>query len=117
MKKVMLFVMAALYVLAGINHFLHPKGYIKIMPAYLPWHAQLVLISGIIEVLLGILLLFPNTRIIAAWLIIGLLVVVFPANLQMASNYYHQNNLNLWIAIARLPLQIVLIWWAWLYTK
>lgn len=117
MKKAMLFLMAGSYFTAGIIHFLHPEVYLKIMPPYLPWHKELVLISGIIEILLGILLLIPKTRIVAAWLIIDLLLAVFPANWQMAQNYYQEQNSRLWIAIVRLPLQILLIYWAWLYTR
>ena len=46
-----------------------------------------------------------------------LLVAIFPANIQMMINFWNKNNPYLWIAIARLPLQILLIWWAWSYTK
>jgi uncharacterized membrane protein len=46
-----------------------------------------------------------------------LLIAIFPANIQMLVNYLHQNHAGLWLAIARLPLQAVLIWWAYLYTK
>jgi uncharacterized membrane protein len=108
--------MSLLYVAAGIYHFAKPAMYISIMPAWLPYHAALVQISGIAEILLGILLLFTQTRKIAAWGIIALLVAVFPANVQMLINYLHAHNPYTWIAIIRLPLQLVLIWWAWLFT-
>jgi uncharacterized membrane protein len=109
--------MVLLYIAAGVNHFVHPGGYIKIMPPWLPWHEQLVLISGLAEILFALLLLFRITRRLAAWCIIALLIAVFPVNIQMMLNYYHENNPALWIAILRLPLQIALIWWAWLFTK
>jgi uncharacterized membrane protein len=109
--------MALFYTAAGVNHFVHPGGYMKIMPPWLPLHEQLVLISGIAEIFFALLLLFQVTRRIAAWGIIALLIAVFPANIQMMLNYYHENNPALWIAIVRLPLQIALIWWAWLFTK
>ena len=83
----------------------------------MPLHKELVLISGIAEVLFALLLLFPVTRRFGAWGIIALLVAVFPANIQMLINYYQQNNPMLWIAVLRLPLQLVLIWWAYGFTK
>ena len=87
------------------------------MPAYIPYPYAMVYLSGIIEALLGILLLFKTSRRFAAWGIIALLVFVFPANIQMVINYIHENNPNLWIAILRLPLQIPLIYWAWTFTR
>lgn len=117
MKLIWLYVMSLLYVAAGIYHFIRPRFYMKIMPPCLPWHAELVYISGAIEIILGLLLLPVATRWLAAWGVIILLMAVFPANIQMAINYWSRNNPYLWIAIARLPLQFLLIWWAWHYTK
>jgi len=117
MKNVSFYIMAVLYIAAGINHLVHPAFYIKIMPPWLPYHSALVFISGVCEVVLGLLLLLPPTRKLAAWLIILMLIAIFPANIQMMLNYLDQNNPRLWIAIARLPLQIVLIWWAYYFTK
>ncbi len=116
-RKISLYLMAALYIGAGIMHFIKPPMYERIMPPYLPWHSTLVLLSGICEVLLGVLLLFPSTRRVAAWGIIALLVAVFPANIQMAINYYQQQHALLWIALLRLPLQLVLIRWAYKFAR
>ena len=109
--------MVVLYTVAGVNHFINPHFYRKIMPPWLGWHNELIFISGAAEILLALLLLFTPTRRIAAWGIIGLLVAVFPANVQMMFNYNKENNPQLWIAIARLPLQLVLTWWAYRFTK
>ncbi len=109
--------MIAFYVGAGINHFWHPESYLRLMPPWLPWHNALVMISGVFEICFGLALIFSATRKRAAWGIILLLIAVFPANIQMAINYYNEANPNLWIAIVRLPLQIVLIWWAYTFTK
>ena len=117
MKKIFLYVMSLLYILAGINHFLSAKQYVSIMPAWLPWHYPLVYISGVLECVYGFLLLLPSTRRIAALLIISLLIAVFPANIQMMINYYKTNNPYLWLGIARLPLQFALIYWAYVYAK
>lgn len=113
----MLYIMGVLYMTAGINHFWHATMYVVIMPPWLPYHAALVYISGVFEFMLGLLLFPAGTRRMAAWGIVALLIAVFPANIQMAINYYQEHNANLWLAIARLPMQLVLIWWAWLYTR
>lgn len=112
MKNLSLSLMSALYILAGSIHFVRPDFYLNIMPQWLGYHAELVFLSGVCEVLLGLLLLFPATRRFAAWGIILLLVAVFPANVQMVLNHSSENNWVLWLAILRLPLQICLIYWA-----
>ena len=117
MKLILLYVMAVLYIAAGVYHFINPRFYQKIMPTYLPWHIPLVYISGVCEIVFALLLIPESTRPVAAWLIIILLIAVFPANIQMAVSFWQKQRPTLWIAIARLPLQLVLIWWAWIYTK
>ena len=103
--------------IAGIMHFVRSDYYLAIMPPYLPWHLKLVYISGVCEIIVGLLLISKSTRRIAAWLLIALLVVVYPANIQMTINYYNENNPDLWLTIIRLPIQFLLIWLAWIYTK
>lgn len=117
LKNISLIIMAALYVIAGINHLIHPIFYKNIMPSYIPWHIQLVYISGFIEIFLGILLIPKKTRRLAAWGIILLLISIFPANINMMINYWKTNHTDLWITILRLPLQFVLIFWAYTFTK
>ena len=114
MKLIALYVMAAFYIFAGIMHFVKPGGYLAMMPPYLPAHKELVFWSGVAEVVLGIGLLFPATR---SWSSIGLillLIVVFPANVYMATSSRFR-KLPRWLVWGRLPLQILLIWWAWRY--
>lgn len=108
--------MSLLYTVAGINHFIHPEFYQKIMPPWLPGHELIIIISGILEIFLGLLLLKSDARNGAAWGIIVLLIIIFPANIQMLFNYISQKHPNLWVAILRLPLQLVLIWWAYTFT-
>ena len=105
------------FVAAGVNHFLATGFYLRMMPAYVPWHVELVYFSGIAEIVLGILLLIPKTSTFAAWGLIALLIAVFPANLQMAlhpDTFPEFSTTGLWI---RLPLQAVLIAWAYRYTR
>lgn len=125
MKELSLYAMVLLYVAAGVNHFWNPSMYRKIMPPYLPYPMPLVYISGLSEIVLGLLLIPVTTRPTAAWLIIALLVAIFPANIQMSLNYwkpskrYPERNHHpyFWLTILRLPLQFVLIAWAWSFTK
>lgn len=72
---------AAFFVLAGVGHFANPNFFLKIMPPYLPWHRELVYLSGGLEILLGLLLLIPRFQRHAAWGLIALLIAVFPANI------------------------------------
>jgi uncharacterized membrane protein len=116
-KKFFLYLMIVFYVVAGINHFINTPLYIRIMPPWLPYPSALVYVSGIAEIAFGLLLIFRVTRRAAAWLVIALLVAVFPANIQMALNYWHGHDPQLWVSIVRLPLQILLIGWAYIYAK
>jgi uncharacterized membrane protein len=109
--------MALLYFCAGINHFLHPQTYLDIMPHWLPWHKEMNYASGAIEIILSILLLFKKTRRLAAFGLIALLIAVFPANIQMMINYFDQHHPKAWLSILRLPVQLLLIWWAYIFTK
>ena len=109
--------MTIFYLATGVNHLLRPETFIKIMPSWIPFPETMVLISGICEILFAILLVFRKTRRLGAWLIIGLLIVVFPANIQMMLNYRSSNHPLLWLAILRLPFQGLLIWWAYGFTR
>ncbi len=107
--------MILLYIAAGVNHFLHPRMYVTIVPPWIPFKHALVDVSGVAEVWFAILLIIPLTRRIGAWAIIALLLAVFPANIQMMLNFLHEHNPWIWLAILRLPLQGVLIWWAYTF--
>lgn len=117
MKKISLYIMILFYAGAGINHFIRPSFYLQIMPPWLQLHKELVFISGVAEVLCAVLLLFSKTRRWGAWAVITLLVAVFPANIQMLLNYERDNNPMIWIAVLRLPIQLLLMWWAYSFTK
>lgn len=117
MRKVSLYAMSILYVAAGINHFWHKEFYLPIMPSWIGCHEALVFISGVCEIVFALLLLPFQTRRFAAWAIIFLLIAVFPANIQMMLNNLNEDNSKLVISIIRLPIQILLIWWVYTFTK
>ncbi len=115
-RLVFLWLLAGFFVAAGVAHFVVPDFFVRAMPPYLPWHLPLVYVSGVCEVVLGVLVLIPRTRRLAAWGMIALLVAVFPANVHMALNpelFPILPPAAMWV---RLPLQGVLIAWAWWYT-
>lgn len=118
-KEISLYLMAIIYIAAGINHFKNAKFYLRIIPPYLPFHKWLNWISGVAEIILGVMLFFPSVRSLAAWGIIALLIAVFPANI------YHfttkgktipELKAPVWALGLRLAFQFVFIYWAWIYT-
>ena len=112
----MKYLFAAIFIFAGINHFRDPEFYLRIMPPYLPWPSVLHLTAGFFEAALGVMLLIPRFQKLAAWGLIALLLAVYPANVHMAVHHelYQLPMIFHWI---RLPLQFVLIAWAWWFTK
>ena len=118
-KRILLWVLGGFYVLNGLNHFFNADAYIAIMPAYLPWHSQLVVLSGVAEIAVGVGVLIPTTRLTAAWGIILLLILIFPANLYVAMNglAYVGDEPSTLLNWVRLPFQLVLSAWAYWYTK
>ena len=109
--------MGALYLVAGAGHFLLTRVYLGMVPDYLPAHRELVLLSGAAEMAGGLGILFPPTRRVAAWGLIALLIAVMPANVWMAQHPERYPTIPVWALWARLPLQVPLIAWAWLYTR
>ena len=112
-------VFAAVFLAAGVSHFTATEFFLKIMPPYIPLHRQLVLVSGAIEIALGVLLLVPRTSRLAAWGLVALLIAVFPANIHV---YQHQELFppfpySSTLHLLRLPLQVMLILWAFAYTR
>ena len=103
----------------GVLHFVSPKGFDRIIPDWLPAHRALTYISGFFEILGGVGLLIPFSQRLAAWGLIALYVAVFPANINMMVNDIPlgRNKLPRWAHWVRLPMQGVLIFWAWLYTR
>jgi uncharacterized membrane protein len=119
-KRILLWIMAAFYVFAGVMHFVRPDFYLPMMPPYLPWHPALVFLSGVAELVLGVAVLIPALRGAAAWGIILLLIAIFPANLHIALHnvpvFDNVEGAGIWNWV-RLPFQLVLILWAWWYTQ
>ncbi len=103
------------FVVAGLLHFLAPGAYERIMPPYLPFHRELVYLSGACEVLGGLGLFPKRTRSAAGISLILLLITVLPANVQMLLDARAAGKSSGWVRLLwlRLPLQLVLVAWAW----
>jgi len=116
-KRVLVWLLGALYVLAGVNHFVDAEFYVAIMPPYVPWHLAMVWISGVAEIVLGVGVIVPRTRSLAGWGLVALLIAVFPANLHMALAEPGTFDAPAWGLWLRLPIQALLIVWAWWATR
>lgn len=116
-KLGLMVLMAALYFVAGVNHFRNPDFYLAIMPLYIPGHAFWVAFTGVAEILGAIGLLLPATRRWAAWGIVAMLVGFFLVHVDMIIHAHDRfESVSYAFIIARIPIQFVLIAWAWWYT-
>lgn len=118
-KEQLRVILAICIIVVGIMHFVIPDPFVKIVPDYFPAHLALVYISGFFEILGGIGILVPPVSQAAAWGLLILFIAVFPANINMAVNAIDLPNIpdSAVLRWGRLPLQAVLIAWAWWYTK
>jgi uncharacterized membrane protein len=124
LEEPLCYVMGATYVVAGVAHFLAPSVYEQVVPPSLPRPRALVYLSGVAEIVLGVGVVIPRTRRRAAWGLVALLVAVFPANVHMAIHDVRIEGVPDWASDppdaatwARLPLQAVLVLWAYWYAR
>ena len=96
---------------------MNPDFYVAIMPPYLPAHLALVYLSGLFEILGGILVLVPRVRAVAGWGLVVLLLAIFPANIHMAVSPELFPDMSPVALYVRLPLQVLLIAWAYWATR
>jgi len=105
---------------AGINHFIHPEGYISIIPAYMPYPKVLNLLAGLCEMSFALMLAFEKTRAEGAFWIIMMLIAFLPVHIGMIVHAPMKMGgllvtpLMAWL---RIPLQVLLILWAWWYAN
>ncbi len=117
MKTAVRVLFGAFFIVAGVTHFTNESFFTSIVPPYLPWPVAIVYVSGVAEIALGILLMFPATTALAGWGLIALLIAVFPANLHMAMNPGLYPSTSLTALLVRLPIQGVLIAIAYWFTR
>lgn len=110
LKTVSRYIMSLFYVSVGINHFLNPEWFVKIIPPMLlEFNYKLVYLSGVCEVMFGLLILIPKARYYAAWGLILTLAAVFPANIYLAQTNGVAMDTTAAVAWYRLPFQTVFI--------
>ena len=111
-KSILIIISSIFYTIVGIKHFIEPDYFLSIIPPYLPFHIELVYISGFFEILFGLMILFPKYRYYGSIGLILLLIAVFPANIYLAQSKEAQEAIGAsqQIAIWRLPIQGILIW-------
>ena len=102
--------LAALFTTSGTIHLVRPEVFMPLVPRWLPARRELVLGSGVAELVCAAGLLHPRTRPLAAWASAALLVGVFPGNVQMALDAQQRRSTARKVGtIARLPLQVPLV--------
>lgn len=104
-------ILAAVLVLAGVNHFWHRAAYESLIPGFLGSPRFWVWSSGVAEIACGLLVAVPQTRRLGGWAAFVLFLVVFPGNLTSAVHAHTAGGR--WVSYLRLPLQIPLVLWAW----
>ena len=112
-----LYVLSTIYVFAGIMHFIKPQLYLRVMPLYLPNHKLLILLSGIAEVVLGISVCIPILKNIAIYGLIAMLITFLMVHFYMLSSKKAAAGIPTWVLLLRIPLQFVLMYWAYYYLK
>jgi uncharacterized membrane protein len=111
-------VLAAAFIGAGINHFVMPRTYEKIVPPRLKGRARLLVqVSGVAEVAGGVGVLLPSTRKASGLGLMALLAAVFPSNVYMAREPGEFKRIPRWALYGRLPLQPLMMLWAWRATR
>ena len=111
--------LAAFFTFAGTMHFVIPRSYVAIMPPYVPRHREAVAVSGAAEIAGGLMVLHPRACSFAGLWLVALLLAVFPANVHMALHPDQMRDLKAprWALWARLPLQPLMMLWAWQATR
>ena len=110
-KYILIIISSIFYVIVGIKHFIDPNFFLAIVPPYLPYHLELVYISGLFEILFGVMILFPKYRYWGSVGLIILLIAVFPANIYLFTSEEAQRAIGATQEIAtwRLPVQGIFI--------
>ena len=103
-------ILSAAFVISGTVHLVRPRTFEPLMPSWVPAHREVILASGVAELVCALGLNVPATRRVAGLASATLLVAVFPGNLKMAGDAARADNTALKAAtFGRLPLQLPLI--------
>lgn len=111
--------MSSMLLFASVGHFMFTEGMSAMIPDFIPAKKQVVILTGLFEILLAIGLLLPNYKTITGWIIIVFFILILPANIKasMENINYETGELDgkgldyLWI---RVPLQLFYILWTYM---
>ena len=121
MIKILRIILIGFYLFAGSYHFINPEFYSDLIPDYLPFHSAINYLSGFLEIVFGIGVAFPKTRMFAAKGIIVLLILFIPSHVDFilkGSCVESAFCVSPWIAWLRLLIiHPILIYWAWSIRK
>ena len=116
-KNITRYLMSIFYISIGINHFISPDWFVRIVPPYMSYEYELVYISGFFEIILGVLLFFSRFKRITRWGLILLLIAVYPANIYLAQTNGAAMDTTPLVAWGRLPIQFIFVYLAFWHTK
>jgi uncharacterized membrane protein len=98
------------FLASGAVHLVRPQVYEPLMPAWVPAHREVILVSGLAELACAVGMAAPRTRRLAGWASVALLLGVWPGNLQMALDSNRSRNTAFKAAAwGRMPLQLPMI--------
>ena len=99
------------FILVGIEHFRDPQKFVDIVPKYMPFALFLVYLTGVIEIVGGLGIIYPETREITGRLMVLFLIAIYPANFNMWINDIPYNGTRLTTQghLVRLSVQFLLI--------
>ena len=100
----------AAFLTSGTVHLVKPDVFEPLMPDWVPAHREVILYSGIAELLCAAGMALPPTRKLAGKASAALLAGVFVGNVKMAVDAANGDNVPLKVAAyGRLPLQFPMI--------
>jgi uncharacterized membrane protein len=114
LRAALRWLLALIYVAVGIVHLRSAPGFLAIMPAWVPFPLEVVLFTGVCEILGGVGLLIPRLRWISGVMLALYAICVYPANLHHAFGHAEVSSLpsSWWYHGPRLAFQPVFVWWA-----
>lgn len=113
--------MCSMLCFTAIGHFVFSKGMSMIIPPFVPFKVGLVYLTGVLEIVLAVGLLFASTRSFTGYLLILFFILISPANIYAATKHINiekgtftgPGTSYLWF---RIPLQLMFIGWVYYFS-
>lgn len=74
-------IVALFMIYAGVQHFLKPEFYLPFVPSFLPFQTIIVYLSGVVEIIVGVLLLTKKYQGIGAYALLVLMLIFLPVHI------------------------------------